>query len=62
MISRLTKLIRDQRGANMAEYLILIAVVAVGGIAAFKGLNGGLASAIGAATNTLSTIASVVGK
>ncbi len=38
--SKLSTLVRDQRGANMVEYIILVGVVALLAIFAFQKFNG----------------------
>lgn len=38
-LSLIRKLVRDNRGANMVEYIILVGVVALFAIAAFKYFN-----------------------
>jgi Flp pilus assembly pilin Flp len=38
-LSKFNKLVRDQRGAGMVEYIILVGVVALLAIAAFKFFN-----------------------
>jgi pilus assembly protein Flp/PilA len=55
MRNLIEKLIKDENGQDMAEYGIALAVIAVGAIAAFTALSGGVTTALGKATTILTT-------
>lgn len=47
------RLMRDESGASAIEYGLLIALVAIGLVAALDSLSGSFNSTIGVATNTM---------
>jgi pilus assembly protein Flp/PilA len=52
----LERLLRDQRGANLVEYIILVGVVALLAIGAFKSFGGELKTKIGNQATTVQGI------
>ncbi len=55
MITKLNKLIRDRRGAGLTEYIILVGVIAILAVAAFKAFGGKVKAKITDQTNTVET-------
>ena len=53
---RIVELLRDTRGANMVEYIILVGVVALLAIAAFTTFSGKVSTEIGTQGDTVSGI------
>jgi Flp pilus assembly pilin Flp len=53
---RIVELLRDTRGANMVEYIILVGVVALLAIAAFTTFSGKVSTEIGNQGDTVSGI------
>lgn len=49
----LLKLIKDEEGASMAEYALLLGLITVGVVAAVTLFRGSITTAIGRATNVL---------
>lgn len=49
----LMRLVRDDKGATAIEYGLLIALVAIGLVAALDSLSGSFISTIGVATNSM---------
>ncbi len=48
--------IKDTRGANMVEYLVVVGLVALGAIAAFKGFSSDASSAIKGQGDTVKSL------
>jgi len=53
---RFNKLVRDQRGAGMVEYIILVGVVALLAIAAFKYFNSSVKTKVNQQADTVNKI------
>ncbi len=55
-LQRIRDFVRDARGANMVEYIILVGVVAVLAMAAFKAFGGAVQNKIGEQGNVVNTV------
>lgn len=55
-VTSVERLIRDQRGANLVEYIILVGVVALLALGAFKSFGGELKTKIGNQATTVQGI------
>lgn len=62
MQDKIRNLIRNRRGANMVEYIILVGVVALFAIAAFKYFNSSLVSKARDQADTIAGINSSTGE
>lgn len=56
MLTKLNKLWRDQRGANAVEYIIIVALVAICALGAYKEFGGSVKAAITSANNEVKTL------
>lgn len=56
MITKLNKLIRDRRGAGMTEYIIVLTVIAIFAIGAFKLFGSKVSEKIGEQTTKLNDV------
>jgi len=54
--NKLNKLIKDKRGAGMVEYIILVGIVALLAIAAFKAFNSSVRSKVNQQATTVTNI------
>jgi pilus assembly protein Flp/PilA len=55
-LGRFNKLVRDQRGAGMVEYIILVGVVALLAIAAFKYFNTSVKTKVNQQADTVNKV------
>jgi len=62
VMNRFRAFVRDRRGANMVEYIILVGIVALMAIAAFKMFNKSVVARVKAQSGTVANVNSTEGQ